>query len=364
MNSSARRVWCPPTSQGQWGFVSSGARAHAADLAAGDKTETVRRGLDWLLAETITASRLTEPYREPLALPLAYPPPHHLGIATVDQALDFLAVRGPHLGAALDAAEKHHPAVVPTLVFAAWPWYRRTRHYSEWLHHHTRAIDILSNPSTDVERRLYRELHGSRAVALRETGHIYDAIADCNLALAMARGTDDRPGTAQHFYDLGATYRLAGAHGYLTRAQRLWISLDRRRGAALAHMELALTDADLGEDSAALLDRLSIAERDLAATGDYLNSAKALAWRGRALACDGRLVEARPTLADALDAFRAQDSRIWEACVLSWLADIDAACGRTGDAIALLRHSAALYEHHSPQDHARVTEALRALHSR
>ncbi|MER7771541.1 hypothetical protein [Kitasatospora sp. NPDC096140] len=79
-----------------------------------------------------------------------------------------------------------------------------------------------------------------------------------------------------------------------------------------------------------LFDPLSVAERDLAATGDVLNSAKALAWRGRVLACDGRLVEARPTFAGALDTFRAQGSRSWEACVLSWLADIDAACGRPG----------------------------------
>ncbi|MET8699459.1 hypothetical protein ABZW10_11415 [Kitasatospora sp. NPDC004723] len=371
--AQAQLLVAPSTDTGRWEFVSSGVRAHAAARAAEEEDEgqAVRRALDWLTAETMEAARLAVPYRDPLAAPLSFPPPHRVGITTPTQALDFLRVRGPHLDAALTAAETHHPVIVPHLVFAAWPHYLRARHYREWLDHHDRALAALTalgTPATDTGRRLYRELLGGRATVLRALNRVPDALADCHQALATAKQTDDRAGIAQHHHDLGAAYRQAAAHAlarqHFSRARTLYLDLGRPRGAALAHLELALTDAVLGEDAATVLDRLSVAERGLLATGDPLNSSKARAWRGRILATDGRGTDARPVLASALDGFREQDARLWEARILVWLADIDRERGRTGDAITLLRHAAALYEHHSPADHAEVTAVLRDLRSR
>ncbi|MER6361851.1 tetratricopeptide repeat protein [Kitasatospora sp. NPDC001527] len=365
--AEAQLLFAPVTDSGRWEFVSSGARAHAASLDTEDRTSVIRRALDWLTAETTAASRLAAPYRDPLDAPLVFPPPHRADHHP-DQALDFLRTRGPHLDAALTTAEAHHPAIVPHLVFAAWPHYLRTRHYREWLDHHDRALTALGTPASDVERRLYRELLGARATVLRALNRVPEALTDCHRALATARETNDRPGIAQHDHDLGAAYRRAGAHTlarqHFDRARRLSIDLGRHRGAALAHLELALTDADLGEDATTVTDRLSVAERGLLATGDPLNSHKARAWRGRILATDGRVTDARPVLTSALEGFREQNARLWEARTLSWIADVDRQCGRTGDAITLLRHAATLYEHHSPADHAHVTGALRDLRSR
>ncbi|MER7703602.1 tetratricopeptide repeat protein [Kitasatospora sp. NPDC097605] len=366
--AKARLLCAPVTDGGRWEFVSSGARAHAASLAGEEQIIAIRRALDWLTAETTAAARLAVPYRDPLDAPLAFPPPHRIGITTASQALDFLRLRGAHLDAALTAAEGHHPGIVPFLVFAAWPYYLRTRHYREWLDHHDRALTALGTPAHDTERRLYRELLGARATVLRALDRIPEALADCHQALATAKETGDRAGIAQHHYGLGATYRQGAAHvlarQHFDRARRLYLDLGRHRGAALAHLELALTDADLGEGTATVADRLSVAERGLLATGDPLNSHKARAWRGRILATDGRLKDARPVLTSALEGFREQEARLWEARTLAWIADIDKQCGHTGNAITLLRHAATLYERHSPADHAKVTAALRDLQSR
>ncbi|MFD4397181.1 tetratricopeptide repeat protein [Kitasatospora sp. NPDC058478] len=359
----------PDGPDGPYRFATTTVRRHASHVATSiDNQDTrgrlIKRALDWLLAEAVSACRLTDPHRRPIEPPITCPPPHRLGLTSADQALTFLTNRGRHLTAALPLATVHHRAAVPHLVHAFWPHYLRERNYTTWVHDHTLALTILDQPTTAAQRLLRRELLSARATALRGLRRFTVALENGHEALALARADDDQPGIAQHQHDLGVTLHPAGApdlaRTYLLEALRGRTALGRRRDAALTLLTLAVTDLDREAPPADVVEKLRAAERDLTAEGDLYNATRARAWRGRVLVQAGRYDEATPLFTSALTDFAAQGA-LWQARILTWSAEAFEERGQAGRAAVLYRQALDLYRDRSPHDHLRVSAALARL---
>jgi class 3 adenylate cyclase/tetratricopeptide (TPR) repeat protein len=166
----------------------------------------------------------------------------------------------------------------------------------EALAHYTTALEVAATAALDAGSALVRQLHLARGRVYARMGHVGEARADLDLALASAQAAGDRRQEMEAFDELG--FLLAGAADYRE---------------ATPHLTAALTLAEELRDQpaqATILSRLSMLE------SNRLDLDQAIAHAQRA-------IEAAHALGDARVLARAQDSRLLAAALLGDLSTVE-----------------------------------------
>ncbi|WP_181785514.1 tetratricopeptide repeat protein [Streptomyces phytophilus] len=317
-------------------------RVHARDHLRHQDTEiggaqTLRRVVDWLLATTTAAERRLTPARRSLERDYRYPPAREPAFTDDAAALVWLDAQHPNLIAAIRAA---HAAGLHRstwqLVHAMWPWFKACQDHTLWFEAHRLAYDSARCAGHALAQR---EILTAWGVGLRDARLHRQAVDAFTRVHAAADAAGDDRGVARALHELGSTYlhadRPREAEAHLRQAR--WLRQDHGDAHGVALTEIRLGRVALALDrSAEALTYLSAARATLLAHDHRIEAAWAMAWLGRAQACDGDYPTAERNLLQSHDEFTAACSPRGMARTLEML-------GETAEEQLRLEHAALFY---------------------
>ncbi|MFE4825931.1 tetratricopeptide repeat protein [Streptomyces sp. NPDC056672] len=342
-------------------------RAHARDRAARDESgqaqvETLRRVCDWYLATVTEAEIRLTPAQ--FTLPRDYVHPSDLPLPFADDvsALSWLDAHRLDLMAVVrSAADSGWHDVAWQLVDAAWPLFLRRRHYDLWIEAHEIGLVAARQAGN---RTAERQMLNSGAIGLGAADRIDDAITWYGESLQAAREAADVRDEGQALHGLGTCCRDAGrleaAVPYLTGAITAWESCGYVRGAALSQIVLGEIALALDEPQEAVQFFIQ-AHDTLTAVNDPHDTARALAFLGRARVRAGEYETGVAQLAEALAVFTSSGSFHWQARALEMIGDSARDHRDTATAAESYAQALALHEVTSPADARRLKDRLDSL---
>ncbi|WP_232788880.1 tetratricopeptide repeat protein [Streptomyces odonnellii] len=342
-------------------------RAHARDRAARDesesaRTETLRRVCDWFLATVTAAEERLTPAQ--FTLPRDYVYPSDLPLPFADDAGALAWLDGHRLdlmGFVRTASDNGWDDCAWQLVDAAWPLFLRRRHYDLWIEAHELGLAAARRARN---RTAERQMLNSGAIGLDAAGRIDDAIVWYEESLRAARAAGDVRDEGQALHGLGACCRNAGrldaAVPYLTRAITAWESCGYLRGVALSQVVLGEIALAVDEPRRAV-EYFTRAHDTLAAVKDPHDTARALAFLGRARVRAGEYAPGAAQLGEALAVFTRSGSLHWQARTLEMLGESAREHGDMATAVDACTRALALHEVTSPADADRLRDRLESL---
>ena len=328
-----------------------------------ESEEALRRWADWLLETTSRAERLLTPAHRQLDRDVVHPPQNPPPFGEEEGARGWLAAHLADFKPAVTAAEAHKwDTLVWQLPHAGWPLWRSVRPLELMLDLHRRGRDAARRCGN---RPAEREMITTGVIALRGLDQYEEAITWAEEALALARDDQDpepdRRSQAQALHELGVCHHALGngaaAVEALSEAIAIRTAIGYARGVALSRLVLGQVALDRGETETALSE-LEQAHQGLLAEGDRLDSARALAYFGRACAAAGDYVRAEQCLDQACGEFRAVGSLPGYARALEMWGRIAADQGADDRAREKYLLALAIAETGSPRDADRIRGLL------
>ncbi|MFD3970307.1 hypothetical protein [Streptomyces cyaneofuscatus] len=333
-----------------------------------DGDDVLGRALGWALAATAAAdAQATDSHYRTLNInpgDLPHHPRHPVRHAHPEAAIEWLTVQSENLLALVRAAYQNGlHAYVWRLVYSMWPWWRAAGRSNEWIEVHALALVSLGHDDSAGELE-ERHLLNTYGLGLR--------LADDPIALStftrvreMASLAGDALAEGQALYELGATHLQRGdaeeAVPFLQRARSIRAEHDYTRGVALADIllgqaALRMTPAD----TAHALRRFQDARNALEGV-DAHDSARALAWLGRAQTQTSDLQAGESALRTAAQEFLDCHAPRKAAQALEWLGNAAEDGGRPAEAQALYSRALSLYLPVNGADADRVRDLLARL---
>ncbi|MFI5527047.1 hypothetical protein ACIA8O_00670 [Kitasatospora sp. NPDC051853] len=360
MNALADRFLLTRTPTDRFTLVGSGEGTVLAGQDTDVLLDRVRRAVVWWLAALTAAERVLTPTHRVLERESAPPgeAPITLAFADAEPAWEWLSAQTPLVRPVLAACAGRWPALTWQITHALWPlWHRqRDQELRLW------ALDLaLPAVKATGSPLAIREIHSTRAGALRDVHRYDEALREAEQALALARQDRDLRGQGQYTHEIGATLHAAGhpaeALPHLFEALSLREQDRYVRGIALTRLMIGACQLDLGNREAARI-HLTAAHRLLADIGDTLDAARALAYLGRVLLQLGLAGDALAAYERAAADFELLGARVWLARTTFWSAAALDALGRGEEATAALRRARLLYGGTHADDVASIDAAL------
>lgn len=277
------------------------------------RTETLRRVLDYYLSIADTADRLLYPHRTRSPVEGFRPPRLHPGIDTAEQALAWLDAELDNLLLVVRHAANH-----------GW-----TEHAALFAHVLGGYLDVWGHWAEGAD------LHARAATAWREMG--------------------DQPGMARALADLSVVRWRTGQHDEALElaAEALpiqravndeWAVADLLDHSGLVHWHRSEYDVALGYFEQALQSRRRIADRYGQARS--LNHIAIIHWHR------GNYIEAARRLREAFTMYQQYGDRRGQQIALNNIGNIEVQLGRYAEALRYYEEAAALHPHMGPQHEA------------
>ncbi|MFE7071175.1 tetratricopeptide repeat protein [Streptomyces sp. NPDC057620] len=306
-------------------------RLHARQRGTeAEALDAVRRVADWYLATATEAEKLITPAQFTLDRDHVHQPYLPTPFTDESGALRWLDRHRVNLMTVLRTAGAYGwHTLVWQCADAMWPLFLKLRYYDLWIEAHERGLAAARLADHAAAER---QMLNSGAIGLSAARRIDEAIDWYGASCEAARLAGDRRDEGQALLGIGAAHyeagRLVQAVPYLDRAIALWEETGYARGTGLARIvlgEIALAD---GEPLLAVR-HFEHAHTTLAAVPDPHDTARALAFLGRARACAGAYESGTTQLMDALGTFERSGSVHWQARTLEMLGQTAQDSGRT-----------------------------------
>jgi tetratricopeptide (TPR) repeat protein len=181
-----------------------------AEDSAQDRSNAVRRILNWYLHTTSDASRVVTPARRQAPLPGAEPSTTPLRFSTYDSALHWLDAEQANLAGAIPfAAKTGHHDIGWRLSFALSAYFDLRKRRLLWIESHETALaSARATGDAFGEAHLLIDL----GLACRNLKRFEDAIGYQQQAITACHRINDRSGEAQTLAGLGDSYRALGRY--------------------------------------------------------------------------------------------------------------------------------------------------------
>lgn len=340
------------------------AQHSAAEDAAGERDDTVRRALDWYLWTATEARALLSPAHRKLPRDYLSTPQGPAPFTGAAGALGWLdAERLDLMAAVRAAAARGWDDTAWQIVDAMQPLWARLRPAEMWVEAHRLGLAAAERAGRP---RAVVQMLTTGGGGLCNTGSYDEAARWFGRALELAGAQADPRSQAQALHGLGQAHQFAGrpreAAEHYRRALRLRESIGHLRGAALSRLSLGELALDAGEPREAV-ELLARARAELLAVPAAYDAARALAVLGVARAACGpeSAGPAERELELALAELEACGAAHWQARVWEMRGT---AARRSGDderARECYRQSLARYTPISPRDARRLGDRLREL---
>ncbi len=339
-------------------------RSGKAEEPPAERTEILRRFIDWCLRTATSAESILTPSHHTdtrrYACPSVSPTP-------LDGPAEALAWFEEHrtglMGAVRYSAQAEWHTTCWQLVDAMWPWFLRLRPSTAWIEAHRLALGAARRAG---DRAGEGRMLTSGAIGLRDAGHYGEARAWFMEALELAVADGDTRQQAQALNGIGhvnlRANQLDEAQHYFERALALRESIGYRRGAALSRIRLGETALASGEPGRAT-EHLALALSVLKEEDERYEAARALALLGHAQIRRGSREQGVQRLREALQVFRqpSAHSRHWQGRCLEWLGQSAQEQGDRDEARQCYETARDLYKLLSPSDTQRLEDRLRQL---